>query len=404
MHCDGGNLYLQVTLGASGNRRLSWIFRYVLTGRKPRDMGLGSVADLSLSEARDEARRLRNLVRQGIDPIHDRDAAKAKNLAASAKVITFDEVAQAYIRAHSHGWKNAVHAAQWESTLKAYASPIIGRMSVADIDTPHVLKILNPIWREKPETASRVRGRVEAVLGWATVSGHRKGQNPARWKDHLDNLLPSRRKVRAVKHQNSLAYTEMPAFMAELRSRQGMAALCLEFCILTCVRSVDVRIARHADIDRAARTWTIPALSKTAHEHKVPLSDAALACFDRARTLADGIGGAVGRSELAFPNDVTGARLSENAMLEVIKRMGRNRDATTHGFRATFRTWALEQTSFPWELAEMSLGHKVGTKVERAYARGDAFKKRVAIMQAWANFCGRPSDGSKVVPMKKGAA
>ena len=400
LHCDGGNLHLQVSLGAAGNCRLSWIFRYVLEGQKARDMGIGSVNDISLSEARETAREYRKLVKQGIDPIARRDAERARNLAANVAGMTFDEAAEIYIRQHRTAWKSAIHAAQWGTTLKTYASPKIGKMSVADIETAHVMRVLEPIWLEKPETANRVRGRLEAILGWATVSGHRKGENPARWKDHLDNLLPAKGKVRAVKHQASLPYQNMPTFMVELRQRQGMAALALEFAVLTCVRTADVRNAKHADIDRAENVWKVPALTKTGKPHKVPLSTAALAVFDKARALTGGIGGAVGASAFAFPNDVTGARLSENAMLEVIKRMGHQGDATTHGFRATFRTWALEQTNFPWELAEMSLGHTVGTKVERAYQRGDGFQKRIAIMQSWANFCERPADAGNVLPMR----
>jgi integrase len=263
-------------------------------------------------------------------------------------------------------------------------------MSVQDIDTAHVMKVLDPIWTDKPETAARLRGRVESVMGWATVSGYRKGENPARWRDHLDNLLTARGKVRAIVHQPALHYSAMPVFMAELRQRKGMAALALEFTILTCVRSSDVLDAKHADIDQAAGVWIIPAFSKTGREHKVPLSTAALAVFRRARKIAEEIGGQVERSAFAFPNDTSGKNLSQNAMLEVLNRMGRKGAMTTHGCRSSFRTWALEQTNFPWELAEMALGHTVGSKVERAYARGDAFKKRVAIMQAWAAFCAKP--------------
>jgi integrase len=404
LHCDGGSLYLQVSIGVSDNRRLSWIFRYILKGQKSRDMGLGSVNDVTLKEAREISREYRNLVKQGVDPIERRDAEVAKNLAARATVMSFDQAAEAYIRQHQAGWKNAKHADQWTNTLKTYASPVLGKMSVADIETQHIMKVIEPIWLEKPETATRVRGRIESVLGWATVSNFRKGENPARWKDHLDNLLPARSKVRAVKHQASLPYADMPAFITELRGRQGMGALALEFAILTCVRTADVRKARHADIDRAAGMWIIPSFSKTGAEHRVPLSTAALAVFDKARAAAKEIGGRVKASELAFPNDVTGAALSENAMLAVLDRMGRKGAMTTHGCRSSFRTWAQERTNFPWELAEMSLGHKVGNKVERAYARGDAFKKRIAIMQAWSNFCDRPVQGGKVVAIQRGAA
>jgi len=403
LHCDGGNLHLQITLGAAGNRRLSWIFRYALKGQKPRDMGLGSVNDITLVEARELARTYRNLVKERIDPIDQRNARLAQNLAARAVVMTFDQAAEAYFRQHKVAWKNAVHVAQWESSLRSYVSPIIGRMSVAGIDTRHIMQVLQPIWLEKPETASRVRGRIEAVLGWATVSGHRKGDNPARWKDHLDNLLPARRKVRAVNHMGSLPYAEMPAFMAELRKRKGMAALALEFAILTCVRTADVRNARRADIDRGAKIWLIPAFSKTGIAHRVPLSAAALAVLDKVHAIAEEIGGRVGASELVFPNDMTGAHLSDNAMLGVINRMGRKGTVTTHGCRASFRTWAQEQTNFPRELCEMSLGHRIGSAVEQAYARGDAFKKRVAIMQAWANFCDRPLTGATVTDIRKKA-
>jgi integrase len=405
LHCDGGNLHLQITEGVVGNRRLSWIFRYALSGQKTRDMGLGSLNDVSLVEAREIARTYRKMIKDGIDPIDRRNEKVAKNLAETlakrAAVMTFDCAAEAYIRKHKPGWKSAVHAAQWETTLATYASPIIGKMSVADIETKHVLKVLEEIWHDKPETASRVRGRIESVLGWATVSGHRSGENPARWKDHLDNLLPARSKVQKVKHQASLPYAEMPGFMSELRQRSGIAALALEFAILTCVRTADVRAARKADVDRAGKMWIIPSFSKTNVEHKVPLSPQALAVFDKVCAMTGEIGGRVGASDMLFPNDVSGAMLSENAMLAVLERMGRKGQMTTHGCRSSFRTWAQECTNFPWELAEMSLGHTVGNKVERAYARGDAFKKRIAIMQAWANFCDRPVDSGKVLPLRR---
>jgi integrase len=364
-------------------------------------MGLGSLDDVTLAEAREIARDYRKLIKQGIDPIGHRNALVAQNLAKSAAVMTFDQAAEAYIRQHRAGWKNLDHANQWQRSLKTHASPVLGRMSVVDITTAHVMRVLDPIWQVKTETANRARGRIEAVLGWATVSGYRSGDNPARWRDHLDNLLAPRSKVRAVKHQPALPYAEMPAFMVDLHKRKGMAALALEFAILTCVRSEDVVKAKRTDIDRTARMWVIPAFTKTAAEHRVPLSTAALAVFDKARKSAGEIGGEVGRSEFAFPNDVTGKHLSSNALLGVIERIGLKGTATTHGFRATFRTWTQEQTNFPWELPEIALGHKVGTKVERAYARGDAFKKRVAIMQAWADYCTRPRQPGKVIALQQ---
>ncbi|WFU09094.1 tyrosine-type recombinase/integrase [Rhizobium sp. CB3090] len=404
MHCDGGNLYLQVTEGATGNRRQSWIFRYKLPGQKYREMGLGSANDISLSEARDIARDYRRMTAIGQDPIEQRNAEIAKNIAARSVSMTFDEAAAAYIKQHRVGWKNPVHASQWTSTLATYASPVLGKMSVADIDTPHVMKVIEPIWTTKTETASRVRGRIESVLGWATVSGFRKGENPARWRGHLDNLLAPKAKVKPVKHQNALAYKDMPVFFGELQQRNGIAACALEFLILTCVRTADVRNAKVADIDVAAKVWTIPALTKTAKEHRVPLSSAAIAAYQKARGMINDIGGKVAESEFAFPNDVTGARLSENAMLALLDRMGRKGAMTSHGCRSTFRTWAQEATNFPWEVAEMSLGHTVGTAVERAYARGDALKKRIAIMDAWAGYCTKPiPEGSNVTPIRRRA-
>jgi integrase len=404
LHADGNRLYLQITTDDTGAvRGKSWIFRYQ-RGPRARDMGLGSASIITLAEAREQAREYGKLLLQGLDPIAERDAQVARNLAASTAVMTFDQAAEIYIRQHRAGWKTS-HAAQWASTLKAYASPALGRLPVAEITTAHVMRVIEPIWREKTETAARLRGRIESVLGWSAVSGYRTGENPARWKDHLDNLLASRTKVRAVKHQPALPYADMPAFLAELRStRKGSAALALEFTVLTCVRSLDVRDAKVADIDPVARIWAIPALSKSGLPHKVPLSAQALAVFNKARKLAAEIGGNVGSSPLAFPNDVSGARLSENSMLEVLRRMGRKGEMTTHGCRASFRTWAQEQTNFPWEVCEMTLGHRVADAVARAYARGDAFRKRTGIMQAWSDYLDRPQQPGKVVQIRDRSA
>ncbi|CAK7258649.1 MULTISPECIES: site-specific integrase [unclassified Shinella] len=404
MHADGGNLYLQVSENKDGLRRQSWVFRFQLPGMKPRDMGLGSVNDVSLSEAREVARQYRNLVKEGRDPIEERKAKVAHNLATLKKGLTFAEAAEAYIRQHRPGWKNPIHAKQWTSTIATYANPVLGKMSVADITTAHVMKVIEPLWATKTETASRVRGRIESILGWATVSGFRSGENPARWRGHIDNLLAPKEKIKPTKNQPALPWQEMPQFFAALQERTGMASLALRFLITTCVRTADVRHAKVADIDRAAAIWTIPALTKTGKPHKVPLSAAALEAFDSARAMAAEIGGEVANSEFAFPNDVSGAALSSNALLALLDRMERKGAMTSHGCRATFRTWAQEATNFPWELAELSLGHTVGDKVERAYARGDAFKKRIAIMDAWSNYCTKPVPaGSNVTPMRKSA-
>jgi integrase len=405
---DGGGLYAQITLGKDGSIRRSWIFRYSRAGAT-RDMGLGSLNTLSLAKAREKATKYRELLLEGRDPLRERDAEKAKNLAASSAVMTFQEAAEKYVAQHRAGWKNPVHAHQWPASLKRYVFPIIGKMNVADVDTPHVRKVLDPIWHDKPETASRVRGRIEQVLGWATVGGYRKDErghdkpNPARWAGHLKTSLPSPTKVRKVKPQSALPYAEMPTFMAELRGREGVAALALEFLCLTCVRTADVRGAKWRDIDRAKRVWTIPAMSKTGLPHKVPLSDAAMAVIQKVEKMIAEIGGAVANSEFVFPSDATGAPISVGAMLKVIERLGRKNQMTAHGLRAGFRTWALERSNFPWELCEISLGHKVGSKVERAYQRGDGLEKRVAIMQAWANFCAKPDETGKVVPLQRAA-
>jgi integrase len=400
---DGNRLYLQVSKGDDGNIRRSWILRYQRPGHRARDMGLGSAAVVGLADAREMARRYGLLLLEGKDPIAERDAERARNLASGAAAVTFDVAAESYIRQHRAGWRNVVHAKQWGSTLETYASPVIGNLPVADITTAHIMKVLNPIWTEKPETAGRVRGRIEAILDWAKASGHRDGENPARWRGHLDKLLPAKSKVRKVQHQPALSYHEMPDFVHQLRERHGMAALALEFVILTCVRTSDVRHGKRADIDRATRVWTIPRLSKTERAHRVPLSTAALAVLDRAEEMAGDIGGVVSASQFLFCNDVTGEPLSENAMLAVLQRMGRKGAMTTHGCRSTFRTWAQEQTGFAHEVAEMALGHTVGSKVERAYARGDALKKRTAIMQAWAAFLTKPQRPGEVIPLRSTA-
>jgi len=403
--CDGGGLYLQATI-KDGHVRRSWIFRYRLAGQKTRDMGVGSLNTIGLAEARERAAGYRKLMLDGIDPIAHRDAHVAQNLAAHAASMTFDQAAETYIRQHRAGWKSSIHAAQWASSLAAYVSPVIGRLVVADVQVAHVMKALNPIWQEKPETASRVRGRIEAVLGWAAANGFRKGKNgedmanPARWKGLLDQLLPAPDKVRKTKHQKALPYAEVPAFMKELRAREGIAALALEFTILTGVRTADTRHARWKDIDVAARLWTIPEFSKVGGEHRVPLSGAAMAVVEKSRAIVSTIGGAVGQSEFLFPNDRSGAALSQNSMLWILDTMGRKGEATTHGFRSCFRTWAQERTNFPRELCELALGHTVGDKVERAYARGDALVKRAAIMQAWANFCRDSAVAGEVVALQ----
>jgi len=403
--CDGGNLNLSVTLGKDGNVRKSWIFRYQRDD-DVHDMGLGSVEDYSLKEARELAEKYRKLHKQGKDPITERDAEIARNTATKG-AMTFDEAAEKYISTHKSGWKNKSHRDQWPSSLKTYASPKIGKLPVNSIETEHVMEVLSPIWTSKTDTANRVRQRIEMVLGWAGAQGLRKDDhghdkpNPARWLGHLKNLLPPPTKVRKRKNQPALAYSAMPSFMADLRARAGIAALALQFAILTGVRTADVRYAKRSDIDHDKRMWIIPAYSKTGIEHRVPLSKPAMAVVEKVEAICHDIGGVVRKSEHLFPNDITGKPLSENALLTVIERMGRKGTMTTHGCRASFRTWMQEQTNFPHELAEMSLGHKVGDDVVRAYMRGDALKKRIAVMESWANYLARPAGEGKVVPLAR---
>jgi integrase len=404
--CDGANLNLQITVGKEGNVRRSWIFRYQ-RGDVVRDMGLGSADDFSLKEARALAEKYRKLHKLGKDPISERDAEIARNVAAKG-AMTFDEAAQQYISTHKSGWRNKQHHDQWSSSLKTYAAKI-GRMLVGDVDTEHVMQCLNPIWHDKPETANRVRQRIELVLGWAGAQGLRKDEhghdkpNPARWLGHLKNLLPPPAKVRKRKNQPALAYTEMPAFLADLRARTGIAPLALEFAILCGVRTLDVRNAKRSRIDHGKGMWVIPAYSKTGIEHRVPLSKPAMAVVEKVEAICHDMGGTVAKSDYLFPNDRTGKPLSENALLAVIERMGRKGTMTTHGCRASFRTWMQEQTNFPHELAEMSLGHKVGDDVVRAYMRCDALKKRIAVMESWANYLARPKGEGGVVPFARGA-
>jgi integrase len=406
LHADGGNLYLQVTIGAGGKKNRSYVLRYKRPGHRTVEMGLGSENDVSLTKVREEAKQYRQLLRIGKDPKAERNAERARNLAADMRSISFDEAAAQYISAKGSGWRNAKHADQWRTSLKNYVSPIIGKLPVDQIDTAAVVRVLQqrvskkddpkvkaPFWNERTETASRVRSRIELVLGWATTGGYRSGDNCARWAGHLENLLaaPSDlKKIKTIKHQTALPYLAIPGFMARLRAQEGIAAAALEFCVLTGVRSADIMGAKCADVDRAARVWLIPRFSKTGKPLRVPLSDAAIVAYDRARELdtAD--------SDWAFPSETTGAMMGVGAMRAVVARLGLAGEASVHGFRASLRTWLAEQTNFPRELCELALGHTVGTAVEQAYSRGDGLQKRARLMAAWADFCAKPAPNSTV--------
>jgi integrase len=384
---DGGGLWLQVTTGADGTPRKSWVYRFMLTGRS-REMGLGPLSLFGLHDARAKALDARRLCYEGIDPIEARRTARSKAKLEAAKAITFKECAEAYVRAHRAGWRNHKHAAQWDSTLATYAYPVIGALAAQAIDTSLVIRILEPIWNEKPETASRLRGRIEAVLDWAKVRGYREGDNPARWRGHLDKLLPARSKVRRVQHHAALPYSDLPACLELLRAREGVAARALEFTILTAARTAETIGATWNEIDFQKKVWSLPAhRMKAGREHLVPLGPRAIQILEEARSN----GKETDPSRYTFVSDRQGKRLSNMALLMLLRRMGFG-EFTAHGFRSTFRDWAAERTNYPNEVAEMALAHTISDKVEAAYRRGTLFERRVRLMNDWANFC---TDGTR---------
>jgi integrase len=388
---DGNGLYLQVT--PTGAR--SWLLRYERGGRE-RAMGLGPVDTFTLDEARERARKARQLLKDGIDPLDARNEERARQVAeralAAAANVSFKECAEQYYKFHSRKWNNAKHAAQFLSTMKMYAYPALGRLPVAAIDKALVLKAIEPIWYTKTETASRVRGRIEAVLDFAKTRSYRTGDNPAAWDGNLVHALPARSTIAKVDHHAALPFTELPNFMSQLAARAGIAARALEFTIFNAARTGEVIGSRWLEMDLDAKLWTIPAgRMKAKKKHRVPLS---------ARTLE--ILKALPREgDFVFPGARKGVPISSMAMAEVLKRMGRL-DITVHGFRSTFRDWAAERTNYPNHVVEMALAHAVGDKVEAAYRRGDLFAKRARLMSDWAKYClAKPVDtaASNVVPI-----
>lgn len=382
-------LHLQVQSALSR----SWVLR-VKVGAKRRDMGLGAFPDVTLAQAREAAREARAKVRQGVDPVEESRAVRSKLRAEQAAALTFDECAARFMKAQAAGWRNPKHAQQWENTLRTYASPVLGSLLVRDVELSHVLAVLEPIWLTKTETASRVRGRMEQVLDWATARAYREGLNPARWRGHLDKLLPAPSKVAKVEHHDALPVGDIGAFMGKLRAAAGMGARALEFAILTAARSGEVRGARWDEIDMAAAVWTVPAeRMKAGKEHRVPLSAAALALLEALPRMAG--------NPLVFPA-VRGGTLSDMTLAAVLRRM--KVDAVPHGFRSTFRDWAAERTHYPREVAEMALAHAIGDKVEAAYRRGDLFDKRRRLMDDWATFLTRVEQPGAVVPLHRATA
>jgi integrase len=388
IHAVGGVSGLVLQVLPTGGR--TWLLR-AMVGGKRRYMGLGGYPDVPLADAREAARAARTMIRAGIDPIEEARAARSQLKAARAAALTFAECAGKYIRAHEPSWSNAKHAAQWTSTLETYAYPMMGTLLVRDVGVAHVLAVLEPIWSTKAETASRVRQRIEAVLDWAAARTYRDKDNPARWKGHLDKLLPARSKVAKVEHHAALPVADVGAFMVALRNQQGMGARALEFAILTAARSGEVRGATWGEIDRKAGVWTLPAeRMKAGREHRVPLSDAALELLDALPCIAG--------DELLFPAP-RGKQLSDMTLTAVLRRM--KVPAVPHGFRSTFRDWAADRTNYPRDVAEMALAHAIGDKVEAAYRRGDLFEKRRAMMAEWAHFLAAPEAEAKVVSMKR---
>jgi integrase len=404
-YADGGGLYLQVS--SFGTK--SWAFRFARNGRQ-REMGLGPVHTVSLAEARDKALGCRKQLQNGIDPIDARKESRASEVVAKVKMMTFDQCADAYVEANRAGWKSAKHADQWESTLKTYASPVIGSLPVAFIDTGLVLKVLekDQLWTTKPETANRLRGRIEAVLGWATVHKYRSGENPAQWKNHLDKVLPPRSKVASIEHHPALSYNDIGAFIASLRLQPGHAPRALEFAILTNTRTSETIGATWREINLDAGVWIIPAdRMKAAKEHHVPLSG-------RAIEILTGMPPCAEEGGYVFPGRKERSSLSNMALLEVVRRM--NHDKTIwkdrngepivpHGFRSTFRDWAGETTAYPREVIEHAMAHQLPDKAEAAYARGTLFDKRKRLMADWAAFCSTVSKeaGNNVVPINSAA-
>jgi integrase len=394
LYGDGAGLWLNV--GPTGGK--SWLFRFMLNGRA-REMGLGPLHTIGLAEARERATAARRLRLDGTDPLDARQAEKARKAAEAAAAVTFQKAAEGYVKAHRAAWRNAKHAWQWTATLESHVFPVIGELSVASVETGHVTRILEPIWIRLPETAARVRGRIEAVLDYAKTHGWRSGENPARWKGHLQNVLPARDRVSRVEHHAALPWADIGGFMLDLRGQVGMAALALRFAILTAARTGEVIGAQWSEIEMQGAIWTIPAARmKTGKLHRVPLPDAALDVLREAAKL--GRTTAPDAPVFAGGNGVRG--LSNMAMLALLRRMKRG-DLTVHGFRSSFRDWASEVTGYQREVVEQALAHLIPDKVEAAYRRGDLFEKRRRLMADWAAFCAStsPDEMGEVVALAR---
>lgn len=383
LYSDGGNLYLQIT--PKGVR--SWLLRYMIDG-EAQIMGLGALHSVSLAEARERAGECRRLISAGINPRDAREDDKNKLRVALARGKTFKQCAEAYIEAHEASWSNAKHRWQWENTLERFVYPVFGDLPVQDVDVTLVMKVIDPIWKTKTETASRLRGRIESILDWAHVREYRSGENPARWRGRLENLLPARSKIQKVEHHPALPYDEVSAFIAALSHQAGLAAYALQLTILTATRTNEMLNAAWDEFDLKNKVWVIPAdRMKMKKEHRVPLSEPALKLLKQLQEAKI--------SDYVFPGN-RGKPLSNTAMLMLLRRMERN-DITVHGFRSSFRDWCAEQTNFAREVSEAALAHAIGDKVEAAYRRSDLFDKRRLLMNEWARYCMQPKTGKTKV-------
>jgi integrase len=385
LYPDGGGLYLRAT--STGTK--SWIFRFT-RGGITHDMGLGPFPSISLARARELAAEAGRQRLEGHDPIKAREAQRAAARRAEAGTATFRHCAEQFIASREPGWRNPKHAKLWRSTLNTYAYPILGELSVAAVDTTLIKRVLEPIWTNKPQTASRVRNRMEAVLDWAKVSEFRDGENPARWRGHLDHLLPASSKVRRVQHHPALPYAQVPEFMDALRSRSGIGPRALEFVILTAARTHEALLAAWGEVDLGARMWIVPAQRmKGGREHRVPLCDRAVAIL---KVMEE-----VRQNELLFPGFKQGRPLGHMSLRRVLHDL--RPGITTHGFRSAFKDWASETTSFPDHLSEAALAHTSADKVRTAYLRSDLFEKRRTLMEQWAAFCGRSPANAQIVSL-----
>lgn len=389
-YADGGGLYLQIS--ASGSR--SWIYRFSLA-RRAREMGLGPVSTISLAAARALATECRKMVSEGIDPIEARNGERERAMMEDANGLTFKKAATDYIANNRSSWKNVKHAQQWTNTLTTYAYPIIGALDVRNIDTSMIVRVLQPIWASKTETASRVRGRIESVMDYAKAIGKRSGENPARWRGHLDKIFPAEGKVHKVRHHPALPYAQLPGFLRELRQRTGTSARALELTILTCARTTEVLDVQPGEFQLNAQLWIVPAeRMKAKREHRVPLGSRAIALIQDA--LAQPRDG-----KYLFPGERKGRPLSNMAMLNLLERMGYP-DITVHGFRSTFRDWMADCTEYPDSLGDMALAHVIADKTDAAYRRGDMLERRRRMMEEWEKFCN--GETAAVLPFTGGKA